>query len=662
MKTKSISILFSLILLTIPIISFHAMRSYQEIEKSSESEYQKAVEINEDYSNITLSITLDDAASTVGGNLTIDYYNADALTITQIPFHIYPSGMHYHLRHGNLEVFNVTTDAEPKIILEYNVISSAQLMWVTLDAPLPPGERTQFTIEFLTTLPDGGLDRANSNGTDGELNRIYTFASAYPIPCVYDVMDGWNVDPYIQIGDPFYLDMAYYDVYLEVDDEFRVAATGELTDSIIIGDNVIHHYRASFPVREFTFAASKYFIIESQEANGVAVSTYYLPSAEQYWNETALLHGLHALELFNESFGNYPYSTLNVVESHGNFGGMEYPCQVYIAHSIIGWIDTGQTTEYYLELVIAHEIGHQWWYQLVGVDEVDQGFMDEGLTCWSHHYYAEVYHGSWDFFQYTKLWDYIRTYYSDTGLENKIDQSLLEFDDQSVYYYTAYNKAPLIFQKLRVFLGNEVFFDGLKLFFERFAFKNAFLADLVGAMEDASDLELDWFFDPWFENSLLPYYEFDSVVYFQNSNIVNITISDLNEDTNEFPYSQRVPLEIYAGLDTIYQDDVWINGTTSILIQLDDEPSAVSIMITNYVLVQLDDVMTSSISTDEITFTNSTSLTVTSEPVPTITTPSTNSSSSTTESLPPNDVLIPIIVMGIGLVILGIAVLMIRRR
>ena len=163
------------------------------------------------FSHVNLSVTLDDTQSTVAGNLSIEFHNDEPIAFSSIPFHLYPSGMNYTSRQGAIEIFNVTTVEDPEVPLSYNIVSEGEIMWVNLLAPVEPDGNTSFQISFETTLPDG-LDRANSRGSDIDQSRIFTFASCYPMPCVYDEYDGWNTDRYVNFGDPFYLDMAFYEV------------------------------------------------------------------------------------------------------------------------------------------------------------------------------------------------------------------------------------------------------------------------------------------------------------------------------------------------------------------------------------------------------------------------------------------------------------------
>ncbi|MHA1933290.1 MAG: hypothetical protein ACW96X_12155, partial [Promethearchaeota archaeon] len=256
--------------------------NYDEYIKGNFSDYE--------CSNYTLSVFLNEKTSTVAGNLTVDYYNDDPVNFTQIPFHIYPSGMQYNTRPGYIEIVNVTTVEDPIEELNFEVFSDIQLMWVNLTSILEPNNRTSFVISFNTTLTNGGIDRASDHGWDHNQSRIFKFASAYPMPCVYDEFDGWNIDPYLPIGDPFYFDMAYYDLIINVPENMTVAATGELIENKTIGNRTIHRYNPRLPVREVTFSASRYFVVESYVASdaGVTVSLYYLNKSSWLWYDFAV--------------------------------------------------------------------------------------------------------------------------------------------------------------------------------------------------------------------------------------------------------------------------------------------------------------------------------------------------------------------------------------
>jgi len=417
-----------------------------------------------EYSSYNLSVYLYEDVSTVAGNLTVDYYNDDPVNFTQIPFHIYPSGMEYENRPGYIEIINVTTLMDPEEALEYDVYNNTQLMWVNLTETLEPGNRTTFIISFNTTLPDGGIDRANEYGSEEGRTRIFKFANSYPQPCVYDEYDGWNIDPYLLIGDPFYFDMAYYDFIINGPANMTVAATGELLKNTTIGDRTIHHYNPKFPVREVTFSASRYFVVQSffVEGPNVTISTYYLEKSAWLWEDFAITILNNTAGLFYSVFGNYIYPTLNIVQEYTHHGGMEYSCQVYVSEAADNYL----YPERYLENVGVHEIAHQWFYNLVGFDQVDWGFLDEGIVCWVTDWYKEVYHPDWPIFEpYWLLTDYVWYYSLEYGLPNKINQSIPDcLVSGTDYWYMAYRKAPVVLENFRRMMGIETLLYGLSIF------------------------------------------------------------------------------------------------------------------------------------------------------------------------------------------------------
>lgn len=540
-------------------------------------------QISGNFSNYNLSVIMDEVNSLVKGNLSVDFYNNDNVNFTRIPFHIYLSGMYYYSRQGEIEIINVTNVISPHILFPFEVYPLSQIMWVNLSEPLEPQKRVQFMIQFNAILPDGGIDRANSYGSNSTQSRIYKFASFYPIPCVYDIEDGWNTDPYLITGDPFYFDMAYYNFFIEAPKGMVIAASGGLEEKIDRGPNIRYHFNPVHPVREVTFSASRYFKFRSKIVNGVNVSTYYLQNNASFWNPLAITHAEAALLLFNDSFGIYPYPSLNVVAEFTAYGGMEYPTQVYISVHISSWN--------FFEEAIVHEICHQWWYNLIGNDEVDLGFLDEGLTCWSTDYYGRVYYNNWLYFQYyqTNL-DIVRLYYTREGFSSKINQTVYEcLATDTDYVYVAYYKAPLILDKLRRTIGLTAFLEGLRLYYERHQYELVVLSDLQQAFEDVIGHSLGWFFFPWFDNLYLPRYSITHNTYDSDSQNLDITIIDLNEPWNDYDYSQQVPLEVYDTSNTLlFSQTVWINGTTELSLSMSTRPSRVSLLYNNFVLVQLD--------------------------------------------------------------------------
>lgn len=587
-----------LIILAFSILSYSippsAVSDTQDLQKRGfvESDYASA-----QLSKLNLSVIMNETEASVDGVLLLDYYNAENIAFDEIPFHIYPSGMRYQARQGSITIHDITSRGTSPNVTDIDMQEEQQLMWIELASPIVPGEVLSLNISFTMCLPDS-IDRAGFYGTDTGQTRIYTFTGFYPMVCVYDEYDGWNTDPYIDVGDPFYFDMAYHDLRVNVPEEMRIAATGVPQEISTQSGRTCYHYVISHPVREVTFSASRYYERESVMFKGVNVTTYFLPASASIWESAALEQATQALDLFNSTYGIYPYPTLNVVEQHAYYGGMEYPCQVYVTRIIAEQIQLGSRVSWYHELVIAHEIAHQWWSQLVGDDCVDWGFLDEGLACWSHSYYAEEYYSDWEYFQVTTYLDSVRTFYAEYETGSVINQSNIVRPELTSF--VDYVQAPLILEKLCLTIGEEAFLAALHYFFEMKSFGIATLNDLQDCFEVVCGSDLDWFFLPWFSNGLLPDYAISNAIFDAKVSTLSFTIVDLNEEMNDYSYSQMVPIMVFAeGNLLMVNTAVWVNGTTDCSFVLDASPNEIRLYYEGYVLVQLpDETATTYIYTD----------------------------------------------------------------
>ncbi len=545
-------------------------------------------------SSLTLYLSLNESSATINGTLLIDFFNNAPTPIDRIPFHLYTSGMQYNERQGEIIVNNVTAIGSTPAVDNFEVISNDQLMWVNLESDVQPEEFVSLNITFQTLMPDG-QDRSGYYGTDIDETRIYTFADSYPIPCVYDEFDGWNIDPYLPVGDPFYFEMAFYDLYVQIPENMTIAGTGEIGSIQTENGQSTYHYNISYPVREVTFSASRYYQMESEMYNGVNISAYFLPATANLWETDAIEMSIQALNLFNTSFGIYPYSTLNIVEQHAFYAGMEYPCQVYITYAIGQQILEGTRAVEWFELTIAHEVAHQWWSQIVGDDCVDWGFLDENLASWSHAYYGEVYYDDWTHFQDTRYLDIVRTFYAEYSAESIINRSNTVRPDLTSY--VDYTQGTVILEKLRLTLGNSQFMLALKDFFQNQYFQIATLNDLQASFEEVHGTNLDWFFMPWYGNGYLPEYAIESAVYAPSTGNLTFEIVDLNEYRNDYTYSQQIPLVVKdAQGNDLIDSIVWVNGTTSYEFQLTNAPDSITLDYSGFVLVQLPDTLTTSYS------------------------------------------------------------------
>jgi len=196
------------------------------------------------------------------------------------------------------------------------------------------------------------------------------------------------------------------------------------------------------------------------------------------------------LRAYQESFGTYPFAEFDVVEAPVS-GGMEYPGLILI--------DTRQypTAGEYLEFVTAHEVAHQWWYSLVGNDQVAEPWLDEGLTNFSTVYYYENVYGpdraALAFDSYV-AGRYLRVKAS--GQDAVVNQPVAAFTPE-LYSAIVYGKAAMFFQEVRTVLGDETFLAVLRTYLADRRYSVARPEDWLRVAEQVSGQDLDELYREW---------------------------------------------------------------------------------------------------------------------------------------------------------------------
>jgi aminopeptidase N len=250
----------------------------------------------------------------------------------------------------------------------------------------------------------------------------------------------------------------------------------------------------SGPMRDFAVVMSSDFVTSTDIVDGVRVTSYYVPQ-DADGGERALSYAVGAMGVFNEYFGPYPYAELDIVETPTTAGGIEYPGLLVIAQRL--YDQSGGFTEF----VVAHEVAHQWWYALVGNDQVDEPWLDEALAQYSTLLYYEEVRGS-------RVADEVRR----RSFEEPYEQLVTEGRDAPVgqpvrsfsledYGPVVYGKGPLFFQALRDEVGDAAFQSLLRAYLNAYRYRIATPEGFLAVAEEVSDRELDSLYQRWIWNS-----------------------------------------------------------------------------------------------------------------------------------------------------------------
>ncbi|MFI5794292.1 M1 family aminopeptidase [Streptomyces sp. NPDC051677] len=228
---------------------------------------------------------------------------------------------------------------------------------ITLATPLAQGQSATIGFDLGITVPSG----ADRFGHDGSFSFI---GNALPVLAVKDGA-GWHLDPYTNNGESFYSLAADFKVTLDHPTALLVPATGASVDAAGSSGRTITTATAS-KVRDFAWAAGPFSKISGTSTAGTPINVYSVSGISSANAQSMLTTAKSAVDAHAARFGAYPYGELDaVIDNNFWFGGMEYPGFV---------LDLVSTT------ALTHEIGHQWWYGIVGDDEYNSPWLDESFT------------------------------------------------------------------------------------------------------------------------------------------------------------------------------------------------------------------------------------------------------------------------------------------
>lgn len=376
---------------------------------------------------------------------------------------------------------------DPRLSLNDSVIE------VPLPASLQPGESVEIFFSFGGKVPlDFGPPGTSGYGIYNYAKEVLSLSGWFPILSVFDD-DGWNLDPVSDTGDSVYADTALYHVRLSAPSDALIAATGVAVSEQTEEDRTVYEY-VSGPARDFYIILSSTFQVQTQIVDGITVNSYYLPGDEEGAN-VVLSVAVDSLEIFNRLFGPYPYTELDVVDAPMQYAaGVEFPGVILIGDFLY---EQPQRSTIYV--ATAHEVAHQWWYNVVGNDVFDEPWLDEALTTHSSSLYFEEVHGPSQSGALVASWRDRYQQYSRDGEEYPITAPLSTYEEVEGGAYGAivYAWGGVFFAELRQEIGDEAFFEALQNYYQAYAFDIARGEDLLAEFEEAAGRELDDFYQEW---------------------------------------------------------------------------------------------------------------------------------------------------------------------
>ena len=483
---KLLSCLFATTLLVLGIVMVGCNGCSKEKDRTS---YHIECTLNNDkltgVQTVEFYNSFENAISTLKFNLFANAFRQDA-TYKPISSQYLSKAYKYGESYGSIKIINCFQNDEK---LDFKITGQdSNVLEVTLKEEVFPLNRVTIKIEYQLTL-------ANVVARTGINDSTINLANFYPILCAYDE-NGFYECLYYSHGDPYFSDCADYFVSITLDKEYCVASSGKITKSKVENNLATHIYSLE-NARSFAMVISKQFESIKTVADGVDITYYYYKDSNP---AKSLDYAQKSLKLFSEKFGEYPYPTYSVVQTEFIQGGMEFPALVMISDAL--------EEKAYGE-VIVHETAHQWWQTVVGNNEVEYSFLDEGLSEYSVVLFYEKYpeEGLNRQIIIDSCEKQYRMFCSVIDkLDGKVNTSMVrglgDFYSEYEYVNIAYIKPCIMYDYLRKSIGDEKFFKGLRKYYNDYSFKNAIPDDLVGSFEKTG-ADTNGFFDSFFSGKVI---------------------------------------------------------------------------------------------------------------------------------------------------------------
>ncbi|MFM1854128.1 MAG: hypothetical protein RL164_1446 [Bacteroidota bacterium] len=429
---------------------------------------------------------------------------------------------------GGFKIEQITSTSGQKLSYFIN----KTMLRIDLSKPLLPGQSISFQIKWWYNINDrmqvGG--RSGYEYFETDQNYLYTIAQFFPRMCVYNDVTGWQNKQFLGRGE-FTLPFGDYEVSLTVPADHIVAATGECQNyaSILTPEQRKRYEQAKKSnspvlivtqaeaeaaeknkstqtktwvykaqnVRDFAFATSRKFIWDAQNqtvgSKNVLCMSYYPKEGNPLWERYSTKLVAHTIKTYSKYTIDYPYPV--AISVHSKWIGMEYPMICFNGGRPEADGTYSEGEKYGMWGVIIHEVGHNFFPMIINSDERQWTWMDEGLNTFVQYLTEQEWERGYPSRRGPAylIADYMR------GDKSGISPIMTNSESIKQFGNNAYGKPATALNILReTIMGRELFDYAFKTYCERWAFKHPTPADFFRTMEDASAVDLDWFWRAWF--------------------------------------------------------------------------------------------------------------------------------------------------------------------
>jgi hypothetical protein len=463
------------------------------------------------------------------------------------------------------------------------------MMRIDLDKPLLKGQKVSFDIKWWYNINDrmkiGG--RSGLEYFEEEDNYLYTIAQFFPRMAVYNDVEGWQNKQFLGGGE-FAVPFGDYTVNITVPADHIVGSTGKLQNasSVLTSDQRKRWAEAqksydtpvmivtpeealeaektkssemktwtfkATNVRDFAFASSRKFIWDAMavDINGknVMAVSYYPKEGNPLWEKYSTRVVAHTIKTYSKFTIDYPYH--KAISVHANRIGMEYPQICFNGGRPEADGTYSSATKHGMISVIIHEVGHNFFPMIINSDERQWTWMDEGLNTFVQYLTEQEWDMDYPFRRGPayKITDYMK------GDKSKIMPIMTNSESIIQFGNNAYGKPATALNILReTVMGRELFDFAFKEYCRRWAFKHPSPADLFRTMEDASAVDLDWYWRGWFFTTDHVDVSLNGVKEFDVKLLSPETVSKSKEAQKE-AYRRHIGYQRNKDMETVVKQD-----------------------------------------------------------------------------------------------------------
>jgi hypothetical protein len=513
-------------------------------------------------SSYQMEARLDTASQKISGSEKILFLNPTDDSLKSLCFHLYPNAfkdtatvfarengeIKQDILSGNTSELKVSSIALNNQILDSTAIKEdGTRLFIALPSKLAPREQIAISMNYELKVPRikmrMGYDKAGN----------YLISHWHPILCGYQ--KGHLVDFEYHSNGEFFSNFSNYNVRLEIPSGYTLGASGEI--SLLEKDSIKAVYRIlADTVIDFAFACGPKFDTFEQDTLGIKIRYLLRQDHLKYQNTTKEITGF-SLGYNSEKLFQYPYSTFTVIDMNAGAEGIELPGMVVVAYP--GFKNMSISTTL-INISLAHEITHEWFYGAVATNEAYEPWLDEGITSYQTFRILEA---GGDSLSQFKLFGYHFSYglseqliaYMTRG-EWPIDRKSWDYPDPSSYAAAVYDRASLVLQTLEEVVGRAKFDEFLKAYANDFRFKHPDKADFISNAARYTGDDMSEFTKQFIDGTARLDYsiralEFQTIANADSSRKYEITVTASRE------LDGILPQKIHIGLENGAIDTTW---------------------------------------------------------------------------------------------------------